>query len=161
MRRFAYWLFPIIAIAVAIFIVVFIIDINPAAPTIRQDVPSDAFSKQTLWEDESPGWMKHFNISHEQEYFYPVNEVTIALDDNETRTKAKLYHLVVPLNNAYEFFCLKQELNTMNLSYLLNQDGKSSMTALIDSTDYTKLTALVAKLKTYQISATLSSFKED
>lgn len=160
MRRYAYWLFPIIAIGVAVFIVVFMVEINPAAPTIRQDVALDETAKPIASEESSPGWIKHFNISNEQEYFYPVNEVRIELDDNETHSKAQQYHLVVPLNNSYEFFCLKQELKNSNLSYLLNQD-RGTMTVLIDSTDQTKLTTLVAKLKTYQISATLSSLKED
>ncbi|HQS66170.1 MAG TPA: hypothetical protein PLM93_03145 [Sulfuricurvum sp.] len=160
MRRFAYWLFPIIAIIVAVFIVAFMIDINPAIPTIGQGTDLDKDSQPILSEEDSPGWIKHFNISNEKEYFYPVNEVTIVLDDAQSPVKARQYHLVIPLKDSYEFFCLKQELKNSNLPYLLNQDGEE-MTALIDSTDQTKLTALVAKLKTYQISATLSSFKED
>jgi hypothetical protein len=160
MRRFAYWLFPIIAIIVAVFIVVFMIDINPVVPTIGQDSDLEAVSKPIISDEDSPGWIKHFNISNEKEYFYPVNEVTIVLDDNESPKKTRQYHLVIPLKDSYEFFCLKQELKNSNLPYLLNQDGEA-MTALIDSTDQAKLTALVAKLKTYQISATLSSFKED
>jgi len=159
MRRFAYWLFPIIAIAVAIFIVAFIIEINPAAPVMQEDVALDESSKPTL-EESSSGWINHFNVNRDKEYFYPVNEVTIALDDNESHKKVQQYHLVVPLKDSYEFFCLKQELKNSNLPYLLNQE-KEGMTVLIDSADYAKLTALVTKLKTYQISATLSSFKED
>lgn len=160
MRRFAYWLFPIIAIIVAVFIVVFMIDINPAVPTMGQDTASDVSSKPIVSDENQAGWIKHFNISNEKEYFYPVNEVTIVLDDSLSHEKAQQYRLVIPLKDSYEFFCLKQELKNSNLPYLLNQEGEG-MTALIDSTDQAKLTALVAKLKTYQISATLSSFKED
>lgn len=160
MRRFAYWLFPIIAIIVAVFIVAFMIDINPAIPTVGRDTDLDKDSQPMISEENTPGWIKHFNISSEKEYFYPVNEVSIVLDDSESPTKAQKYHLTIPLKDSYEFFCLKQELKNSNLPYLLNQDGEA-MTALIDSTDQAKLTALVAKLKTYQISATLSSFKED
>jgi hypothetical protein len=159
MRRFAYWLFPIIAIAVAIFIVVFIIEINPVAPTQHQDSTLDDNS-QLIASDSSVGWIKHFNVKHEKEYVYPVNEVTIVLDNNESSSKTQLHHLVVSLKNSYEFFCLKQELKDSNLPYLLNQEGEG-MTVLIDSTDLKILTTLVTKLKTYQISATLSSFKED
>lgn len=160
MRRFAYWLFPTIAIVVAVFIVAFMIEINPVAPAIGEDIILDETSKPILSDESSTGWIKHFTINNEKEYFYPVNEVTIALDDNESHTKAQRYRLVVPLKDSYEFFCLKQELENSDLSYLLNQEGES-MTALIDSADQTKLATLVVKLKTYQISATLSSFKED
>ena len=160
MRRFAYWLFPVIAIAVAVFIVAFMIEINPKAPAVERDLSLDAASEPTVSDESSIGWIKRFNINKEKEYFYPINEVTIALDDNEGHTKAQRYHLVVPLKDSYEFFCLKQELKNSNLPYLLNQEG-DAMTALIDSVDQTKLAALVVKLKTYQISATLSSFKEE
>jgi len=160
MRRFAYWLFPTIAIFVAVFIVVLMIDINPAIPEKGKATTQDKTSEPLLSEEELPGWIKHFNIHNDKEYFYPVNEVTIVLDDNESHNKAQQYRLVVPLKDSYEFFCLKQELKTSNLPYLLNQKGET-MTALIDSYDSNQLTALIAKLKTYQISATLSSFKED
>lgn len=160
MRRFAYWLFPIIAILVAVFIVVLMIEINPVAPAIGRDISLDKTSKQTVSDESSSSWIKHFNINNDKEYFYPVNEVTVALDDNESLAKTQRYHLVVPLKDSYEFFCLKQELKNSDLPYLLNHEGEE-MKALIDSTDQAKLIALVEKLKTYQISATLSSFKED
>lgn len=160
MRRFAYWIYPIIAISVAAFIVAFMIEINPATPTMREDVSLDENSLPVNSQEGSSGWIKNFSVSDEKEYSYPVNEVTITLDDNESHCKTQMYHLVVPLKDAYELFCLKQELKNSNLPYLLNQEG-DAMTVLIDSTDHTKLTALVTKLKTYQISATFSSFKED
>lgn len=160
MRRFAYWLIPTIAIAVAAFIVAFMIEINPAAPTMQKDASLNVTSEPTTVEEGSQGWIKNFNLNNEKGYFYPVNEVTITLDDNESQNKTQMHHLVVPLKDSYEFFCLKQELKNCNLSYLLNQEG-DTMTVLIDSADHKKLTTLVTKLKTYQISATLSSFKED
>lgn len=159
MRRFAYWLFPVIAVVVAVFIVVFMIDINPAAPILDQDTALDETAK-ALNAEGSLGWINHFNLKRDKASAYPVNEVTILLDDNESSNKDKRYRLWVPLKDSYEFFCLKQELKDSNLSYLLNQDG-DSMSVLIDSTDQKTLTALVTKLKTYQISATLSSPIED
>lgn len=159
MRRFAYWLFPVIAIVVAIFIVVFIIDINPAVPNLHQDAAMDE-NEQPIAAEGSPGWLNNFKTKRDQEYVYPVNEVTIVLDDNETLSKAQRYQLMVPLKDSYEFFCLKQELKDSNLPFFLNQDG-DSMSVLIDSTNRETLTTLVTKLKTYQISATLSSRKED
>ncbi|MDP2078097.1 MAG: hypothetical protein Q8J85_08605, partial [Sulfuricurvum sp.] len=88
MRRFAYWLFPTIAIVVAVFIVVFMIEINPAAPQLGGDIALDQTLKPIASSESSSGWIKHFNINKEKEYFYPVNEVTIALDDNESHAKA-------------------------------------------------------------------------
>ncbi|HEX5623546.1 MAG TPA: hypothetical protein VFX57_03795 [Sulfuricurvum sp.] len=159
MRRFAYWLFPTIAIIVAIFIIAFMIEINPTPPAMQEDTVNDE-SAALMAPDSSEGWISRFNVNKDKGYFYPVNEVTIELDSNKSSRKAQIHHLVVPLKDSYEFFCLKQELKNSDLPYLLNQEGKS-MTVLIDSADRTELNALVAKLKTYQISATLSPSKED
>ena len=79
---------------------------------------------------------------------------------NQAYLKSHKYHLTVLLKDSYEFFCLKQELKNTNLSYLYNQEG-SAMRVDIDADDYNVLANLLLKLKTYQISATLSPLKED
>jgi ABC-type Na+ efflux pump permease subunit len=84
MRRAAYWLFPLIALAVAVFIVVFMIQINPAAPVL------DAASGETKTEvashfsPEIGNWIDRFSSAEEKGYFYPVNELTLELDANDT-----------------------------------------------------------------------------
>lgn len=161
MRRFAYWLFPTIAVAVAIFIIFFLIEINPSAPHIGEEDKSRLLAPFGINLDTQKGWLERFTFNRDQEYLYPVNEVTVVLN-MDTRTNASLtrYRLSVPIRDSYEFFCLRQELQHSDLPYLLDQQG-DKMSVYIDSQDQSKLVSLVAKLKTYQISATLSPFNED
>ncbi|MDD2781406.1 hypothetical protein [Sulfuricurvum sp.] len=85
MRRTAYWLFPLIAIAVAIFIILFLIQINPTAPRLKISDTEDVLPSSTSSEDKS--WIGNFSKSEEKEYFYPVNEVMLNLDpSHETLT---------------------------------------------------------------------------
>jgi len=83
MRRAAYWLFPLIALTVAVFITIFLIQINPSAPKVEisdidEVLPAEASSNEK-------SWISHFSGNDEKEYFYPVNEVTLNLDvANET-----------------------------------------------------------------------------
>ncbi|MCX6074755.1 MAG: hypothetical protein NTY39_10580 [Campylobacterales bacterium] len=85
MRRFVYWLFPIIAITVAIFIVVFMIQINPKVSLeeekqYSQDTPVNV-------EERSRGWINDLTVSDEKGYLYPVNELTLQTDDNLTNVQ--------------------------------------------------------------------------
>lgn len=153
MRRFAYWLFPTIAIFVAVFVVAFMIQINPNVPIVHEE--SDLHANNLSADEHSAGWMSQLHLSDEKGYFYPVNELSIQIDDSPSDVHAKRYHLMVHLKDSYEFFCLKQELKKTNLSYLLNQEG-DLLSVEIDSSDHNALSNLVTKLKTYQISATLS-----
>ena len=159
MRRFAYWLFPAIAIFVAVFIIAFMIDINPSFHyASEEEVVKDTVSLSKSDGDSS--WINRLKRSQDKGYFYPVNEVSIQMNPKHPDSSPQKYRLIVNLNDSYEFFCLKQELKKTNFSYLLNQSGKS-MSVEIDSSELIELKDLVNKLKTYQISATMSPFKKD
>jgi len=80
-----YWLFPAIAITVAIFIVVFMIQINPKVSLEEekqhsQDTPASV-------EERSRGWINDLTVSDEKGYLYPVNELTLQTDDNLTNVQ--------------------------------------------------------------------------
>ncbi|MDD2828807.1 MAG: hypothetical protein PHW18_04460 [Sulfuricurvum sp.] len=160
MRRAAYWLFPIIAIAVAIFIVVFMVQINPSSSLESETAHENDTNVSVSTNEEAPGWLKRLKLTTDTGYAYPVNDVSLETDSGSLDSKVKRYRLIVNLKDSYEFFCLKQELKNTTFSYLLNQNGES-MSVVIDSNDDTGLTNLVSKLKTYQITATLSPYKED
>ncbi|MCX6061211.1 MAG: hypothetical protein NT103_03050 [Campylobacterales bacterium] len=137
------------------------IQINPTPSTIVEEANNSAESTLSDETNESTnGWMNGLHLTKEKEYSYPINEVVIEMDTQSSVLKSHKYHLAVLLKDSYEFFCLKQELKNTNLSYLLNQEG-SAMSVEIDSDDYNALANLLLKLKTYQISATLSPVKED
>lgn len=84
MRRAAYWLFPLIALAVAVFIVVFMIQINPAAPVLNATSGEAETEDSSHFSPEIGNWIERFSSSEEKGYFYPVNELTLELDTNDT-----------------------------------------------------------------------------
>jgi hypothetical protein len=159
MRRVAYWLFPLIAGAVAAFIVVLMIYINPSLP--HSAIPGGAGDQKLS--DASPaeekGWIERYSQTGEKEYLYPVNEVHLVLDTGE-HPAVPNYRLRVPLKDSYELFCVKQELYNKALPYFLQREG-DAMTLLVDSHDEKTLASLVTKLKTYQITATMSPYTEE
>jgi len=158
MHKTASWLFPIIAAAVAIFIVVFFIDINPASAGLtKNEVHVD---KHIAVDDEKMSWISRLSKIREPEYLYPINEVSLEMSSQSHNDGNLQYRLDVKLSSSYEFFCLKQELEKTKLSYLLNQSA-DSMSVEIDSSDLAALNNLSNKLKMYQITATLSPFKKD
>lgn len=81
-QRAIYWLFPLIALAVAVFISYFLIQINPSAPKVSlSDVDEVLPPKESSSENN---WLKGVIGDNDKEYFYPVNEVDIRLDTPET-----------------------------------------------------------------------------
>jgi len=160
MRRAAYWLFPLIAVAVAVFIIIFMIQINPAAPVLKNGMDDDQNDGSMQASEQKNSWLDHFSISEEKGYFYPVNEVSLKLTQGEEAIVPEHYRLTVPLKSSYELFCVKEELKKSELPYFMRKEGQS-MTLFVDSNDQNKLASLVTKLKTYQITATVSPYTEE
>lgn len=160
MQRFAYWLFPLIAGAVALFIVVFMIQINPSAPTWAPEGENEDNASLEPLPKEEASWLARFSLGEEKGYLYPINDVSLILDMPDSAPAASRYRLSVPLKSSYELFCLKQELKNSGLPYFFQKEGKT-MTLLVESDDQNRLATLVTKLKTYQISATLSPYTEE
>lgn len=160
MQRATYWLFPLIALLVAVFIVVFLVQMNSSS---TQNLGIEKSKEQNLsvhLGEDAPGWLTRLKLTKDSGYAYPINDVTLKIDGNKEHSSTEKYHLVVHLKDSYEFFSFKQEVKNTSFSYLLNQNG-DAMSVVIDSNDAIGLKNLVTKLKTYQISATLSPFKED
>ncbi|MDD5716692.1 MAG: hypothetical protein PHW64_02730 [Sulfuricurvum sp.] len=159
MRRAAYWLFPLIALAVAVFIVLFLIQINPAAPKLDSLKSEESDSTQTV-DEESGSWIDRLSGSEDKGYFYPINEVTLKLDMDRGAVASENYRLSVILKSSYELFCVKEELKKSALPYSMKKEG-NTMTLSVDSANQSLLLSLVTKLKTYQITATVSPYTEE
>ncbi len=80
MRRFAYWLFPLIAVSVAAFIVMFMFQINAASPESSGEAEMQIQQRTKTTPDESVGWLERFSLGEDKGYMYPVNELTLKLD---------------------------------------------------------------------------------
>ncbi len=159
MQRVAYWLTPLIAIGVALFITIFLVQINRSEPIptlqpapINPDYVTKALPKKR--------WLDTLAASERHGYFYPVNEIFIELDLNQKAVTEQIYRLSAKLDDPYQLFCLKQELKQHRLRYFLKKE-KHGIDLLIYSKEQQKMKALEKRLKTYQISAKITPYKED
>ena len=152
------WLTPIITVGVAIFIVVFLIKINPSENT-QLDKLQITNMKTQDGEPQSM-WLNHFSKSEQNGYFYPVNEIYINLDLNEQTGLTKTYQLDAPISDSYKLFCLQEVLKQYNVRYFLNKNQEDAK-LLLYLDDKSKLDLLVKALKTYDISANILPYKEE
>ncbi len=160
MERLAYWLTPIIAIGVALFLVLLLYRINQGEtpPLLEQKSIGNRLTSDQMLHDN--GWLERFSKSERLGYFFPVNEIYINLDLTQKIVHETIYQLNATIHDPYQLFCLKEELKQYGLKHLLKKDS-TGMTLLIRSKDQVKLTKLVATLKKYQIMATIVPFKEE
>ena len=152
------WLTPIIGIGVAIFIVMFLININSSKKT--RDLEPLQLQSVVPTKDKAKLWLNHFSKTQRLGYSYPVNEVYIQTSLNEKITSKTIYKLSASLIDPYQLFCLKEELNQHKLKYFLKRDN-TGVELDIYSKDKNKLNSLVRVLKNYQIVADVRLYKED
>lgn len=81
-RRAAFWLFPLIAIAVAVFITVFLIQINPSVPKVEISDTDEVLPPKESSGEKS--WIEGITNHNDKKYFYPVNEVRLKLDSTDS-----------------------------------------------------------------------------
>ena len=158
MHNILKWLTPIIGIGVAIFIVMFLININ-SSKKIKDLEPLQLKNVESP-KDDTKLWLSHFSKTERLGYFYPVNEVYVQTSLSEKITSNTIYKLSASLIDPYQLFCLKEELNQHKLKYYLKRD-KNGVDLDIYSKDKKKLNSLVRVLKNYQIIAQIKLYKED
>ncbi len=158
MQKVLKWFTPVLALGVAIFIIFFLISINPSQ---EQDYVEPLEHKSEVVQKKSKKiWLNHFSQTQRLGYFYPVTEAYIEIELNEKIVSNTIYKLSANLLDPYQLFCLKEELKQHKLRYYLRKD-KNSVELLIYSKNIKKLNSLVRVLKNYQISAKVELFKED
>ncbi|WP_373002848.1 hypothetical protein [Sulfurimonas sp.] len=158
MQKVLKWFTPVLALGVAIFIIFFLISINPSQ---ELDYVEPLEHKSEVVQQKSKEvWLNHFSKTERLGYFYPVNEAYIEIDLVEKIISNTIYKLSASLLDPYQLFCLKEELKQHKLRYYLKRD-KSSVELLIYSKNIEKLNSLVRVLKNYQISAKVELYKED
>jgi hypothetical protein len=158
MQKALKWFTPVLALGVAIFIIFFLISINPSQ---ELDYIEPLKHKSEVVQQKSEEvWLNHFSKTQRLGYFYPVNEASIEIDLDEKILSNTIYKLSASLLDPYQLFCLKEELKQHKLRYYLNRD-KSSVELLIYSKNIEKLNSLVRVLRNYQIAAKVVLHKED
>lgn len=158
MQKILKWFTPLLAVVVAIFIVFFLISINPSQEYIESEPLT--YKSKVVEKKPEKVWLNHFSKTERLGYFYPVNEVYIKVDLDEKIIKTITYKLSAPLLDPYQLFCLKEELKQHKLKYFLEKD-KNGVELLIFSKNIDKLNSLVKVLKNYQISANIEPYKEE
>ena len=158
MQRFIKWFAPILAMGVAIFITYFLISIN--SDTVVVDDEPLSYQETTKQKNVEKSWIDHFSKSKKLGYSYPVNEIYLKVDLNEKITKTITYKLSANIQDPYQLFCLKEELDHYKMKYFLKKD-KYGVDLLIYSRNVNKLNDLVKVLKNYKINAQVEHYKED
>jgi hypothetical protein len=160
MQRLAYWLTPIIAIGVALFLVLLLYRINQGEtpPLLQQKPMGNSLSSGQISKDN--GWLERFSKSERLGYFFPVNEIYLNIDLNQQIIQETIYQLKASIHDPYQLFCLKEELKNFGFKHLLKKDTKGTL-LLIRSKNKDKLSQLVSTLKNYQITASVLPFKEE
>lgn len=160
MQRYVHWLAPAVALGVAVYITIFMIQVNQTDPVpLKEPVPLGSDRSVQAPQGEKR-WLDAFARSERQGYFYPVNEIYIEVDLNQKLVHEKIYRLSAKLRDPYQLFCLKQELKRHDLRYTMKNE-KSGAELLVYSKEEAKLKALVNTLKNYQITASFLPYKED
>ena len=158
MQKILKWFAPVLALGVAIFIVFFLISINPS---IEQNYSEPLqYETEVVQQKSKKVWLEQFSKKQKLGYFYPVNEAYVKVGLDEKILSKIIYKLSAPLLDPYQLFCLKEELKQHKLQYYLSRD-KTSVELLIYSQNIKKLNSLVKILKNYQISAKVELFKEE
>jgi len=144
MQKTLKWFAPVLALGVAIFIIFFLISINPSQ---KFDYVEPLEHKSELVQQKPKEvWLNHFSKTEKLGYFYPVNEISIEIDLDEKIASNTIYKLSASLLDPYQLFCLKEELKQHKLRYYLKRD-KSGVELLIYSKNIEKLNSLVKILK--------------
>jgi len=159
MQKVMKWFAPLLAIGVAIFIIFFLISINSQEDVVESK-PLKLQSENFVVQPKKKIWLNHLSLTEKKGYFYPVNEIYVAVDLNEKITKVITYQLLAVVKDPYQLFCLKEELQHYDLKYFLKKD-KRGITLLIYSQNVDKLHSLVNVLKNYKILAQIKPYKEE
>ncbi len=159
MQRIAYWLIPIIAIAVTILVALFLVQINKNEPIATNQLISTDKNSHNNLETTQSLWLERFSKSEKEGYFYPVNEIYITLDLKKQPAKEHAFKLSAIIKDQYQLFCLQEELKQRGFRYFLKKVRRGTE-LLIYSKDKQKLQSLIKALKSYKITAKILPYEE-
>ncbi len=148
----AKWLFPAIAGGVAIFLVIFLVQVNRSDASIyadKADIPKAQNIPSIVSKEK---WIERFS-KHEQEgYFYPVTEIFVEVDLKDPPKKTTIYQLKAGDLDPYQLYCLKEVLHQYKTKYMFEQQ-RDDMKLVIYSQNVKQLENIVKTLKNYAINA--------
>ncbi len=151
-KSLASWLFPSIFVGVAIFLLVFFIQINKTDASVYAEKAKIPQAKQLPPLHSKEQWLDQLSEQEKQGYFYPVTEIFVAVDLEEPPKKTKVYQLQADALDPYQLYCLEEVLKAYKTHYQFEQKEKE-MKLTIQSVNLTQLKKIVETLKNYAINA--------
>ncbi len=148
----AKWLFPAIFVGVAIFLVLFLVQVNQTDASIyaqKADIPK---AQELSYIPSREKWIERFSEHENEGFFYPVTEIFVQLDLKEPPEKTSIYQLQAGDLDPYQLFCLKEVLAQYKITYKFEQN-KNDMKLVIYSKNLSQLQNIVKTLKDYAINA--------
>ena len=148
----AKWLFPAIAGGVAIFLVIFLVQVNQTDASIyadKADIPKAQEIPEIVSKEK---WIERFSEQENEGYFYPVTEIFIEVDLKEPPVKTITYQLKAGNLDPYQLYCLKEVLHQYKTKYMFEQQ-REDMKLIIYSQNVKQLKNIVKTLKNYAINA--------
>ena len=148
----AKWLFPAIAGGVAIFLVIFLVQVNQTDASIyadKADIPKAQEIPSIVSKEK---WIERFSEQEEAGYFYPVTEIFVEVDLKEPPKKTTIYQLKAGDLDPYQLYCLKEVLHQYKTKYMFEQQ-RDDMKLIIYSQNVKQLENIVKTLKNYAINA--------
>jgi hypothetical protein len=148
----AKWLFPAIAAGVALFLVIFLVQVNQTDASIyadKADIPKAQEISPIVSKEK---WIERFSEHEDEGYFYPVTEIFVEVDLKEPPKKTTIYQLKAGELDPYQLYCLKEVLHQYKTKYMFEQ-SKDDMKLIIYSQNVNQLKNIVKTLKNYAINA--------
>jgi len=150
----ARWLFPAIAVGVALFLIIFLFQVNQTDASIYENQTDIPHADQIAKIPSKDKWIERFSKQDKEGYFYPVTEISIEIDLKDPPKKTTIYQLKAGDLDPYQLFCLKEVLKQYKVKYMFEQK-KDEMKLVIYSKNVSQLKNIVKTLKNYAINATI------
>lgn len=148
----AKWLFPTIFVGVAIFLILFLVQVNQTDTSIYSEKTDLPKVQELPYIPSREKWIERFSEHENQGFFYPVTEIFVEVDLKEPPQKTTVYQLKAGDLDPYQLFCLKEVLQQYKLTYMFEQN-KDDMRLVIYSKNLSQLQNIVKTLKNYAINA--------
>lgn len=150
----AKWLFPAIAVGVAIFLIFFLVQVNQTDASIYNEKADIPQAKKLSMIPSREKWIERFSEQEDEGYFYPVTEIFIEVDLKDQPKKTTFYQLNAGNLDPYQLFCLKEVLKQYQVKYMFEQN-RDDMKLIIYSQDLSQLNNILKTLKNYAINASI------
>lgn len=158
-----YALGTFISILVLLFVAAFLIDINKVSRAMDPLQPEQQ-QEEINHTSQKAGWLNSLDKDKEDDFYYPVTEITIDLDldqnvDNKFRNRVRNFKLVTQTLNEHHYFCLKQVLEQSRVKHKLERFD-NEIAVILYSNSPKALETIVKELNIYDIKSNVQEIRK-